>query len=117
MEASDEGRSTDNLLINLRKSYDALPTDQHRLMFLDAAIMCEGRPVSHLAAVWEGNFLLDLIQTSLLPSQRNSESSESYQLRKTYATAWTVRRLIDDLCDSALITCDLAAGKAPLSSR
>lgn len=41
----------------LRESYDQLPNDWHRLMFLDAALLFQGRPVKHLTSLWEASLL------------------------------------------------------------
>ncbi len=39
--------------------YKGLPSDQHRHMFLDAALLLRDRPAAHLLALWEGQLLLD----------------------------------------------------------
>ncbi len=39
--------------------YEGLPSDQHRHMFLDAALLLRDRPAAHLLAMWEGQLLLD----------------------------------------------------------
>jgi hypothetical protein len=43
----------------LCKSYEALPTDVPRRMFLDAALLLHGRPRSHLTTLWAAQLLQD----------------------------------------------------------
>lgn len=43
----------------LRKAYNQLPCDEHRRMFLDAAILLRGKHVLHLEALWGGQLLQD----------------------------------------------------------
>lgn len=43
----------------LRKSYDALPSDAHRRMFLDAALLHHDWPAHHLTATWAAQLALD----------------------------------------------------------
>ncbi len=49
----------DKLTAVLGWSYERLPSDAHRLMFLDAALLLRGRPPAQLTAVWEGQLLLN----------------------------------------------------------
>lgn len=101
----------------LHKSYDLLPSEQHRLMFLDAALIMRGRPVVQLVAFWEGALLLDNPETSLLPSQRINEAEYPFQRRRGSAAALLARRLVDDLYNLTLITYDLTIDAHPLNSR
>lgn len=43
----------------LRKSYEALPSDSHRRMFLDAALLLHSRLSSHLTSLWAAQLQLD----------------------------------------------------------
>jgi hypothetical protein len=43
----------------LAKSYSALPSDAHRRMFLDAALLLHQQPAQHLTALWEAQLGLD----------------------------------------------------------
>lgn len=80
----------------LRGSYDLLPSDLHRLMFLDAALMLQGCPVAHLISVWEAELLLGFFPSSL-PSRFPNEPLASWQSRKAHAAAGQVRVVLDDL--------------------
>ena len=43
----------------LEPSFWALPSDQHRQMFLDAATLMHGQPQAHLLAAWVAHVQLD----------------------------------------------------------
>jgi hypothetical protein len=43
----------------LAKSYEALPSDAHRRMFLDAALLLLQQPSQHLTALWAAQLELD----------------------------------------------------------
>lgn len=95
----DQNQTGDKLQAVLRKSYDMLPSDQHRFMFLDAALMLRGCPVAHLIAVWEGILLLDTGNLNLLPS---TPTLKKYAARHERA-AILARRQMDDLHELSLI--------------
>ncbi len=40
-------------------SYERLPSYAHQLMFLDAALLLQGRQPAQLTALWEGQLQLD----------------------------------------------------------
>lgn len=93
------------LLSVLRKSYELLPSDQHRLMFLDAALMLKECPAVHLTSFWEGSMLLDTDDvTSLLPSRAEGEVPVEWQRRRASAAVLAASRLLDDLHESSLVT-------------
>ena len=75
----------------LEPSFWALPTDQHRQMFLDAATLMHGQPQAHLRAAWSAHVQLDRgwddnaagrVTTSLLAELLNS-SLVTIDLSKT----------------------------------
>lgn len=106
-----DGTRETHLQAVLRKSYDFLPTDQHRRMFLDAALMLRGCPVEHLIAVWEGALLLDSQENGLglLPSRSRDETYAAWQTRRCDVAANSARKLLNDLCEHSLVQCSLGA--------
>lgn len=58
----------------LSKSYERLPSDAHRLMFVDVALLLRGRPPAHLTALWGGQLLLNECEW---PSGQAAASSAS----------------------------------------
>lgn len=104
----------EQLLGVLRTSYDLLPSDQHRLMFLDAALMLRGRPAAHLVATWEGMLLLDPPKTSLLPLRSEREGHAAWQSRRSRAAGKAARMLLDDLHRLSLINFEINSGVWPI---
>lgn len=75
----------------LRKSYDQLPTDEHRLMFLDVALMLNGRPVEHLTALW--------------PASLSSINTERY-VQPDIDQDQSKMFILADLCSLSLVSVD-----------
>lgn len=101
--STEQRTMEDQLLAVLRKSYESLPSDQHRLMFLDAALMLRGRPTAHLTALWEGALLLDPPETSLLPLRIDNEVPAAWQSCRARAAIRTAKKLLEDLHGRSLI--------------
>lgn len=99
----DQKTTGEKLLAVLRKSYDLLPSDQHRLMFLDAALMLRGCPVAHLIAVWEGILLLDTGNLNLRSFRTTNEESAAWQNERASVAAISAKRQMDHLQDLSLI--------------
>ena len=90
------------LMAVLHKSYDRLPSEAHRIMFLDAALLLQGRPSTHLTAVWEGQLLLDESNGmgptfGQLPVRRRRESAVAWQIRRQTAASEKAAELLADL--------------------
>ena len=71
----------------LESSFRALPSDQHRQMFLDAGTLMHAEPQAHLQATWVALLQLD-----------RGHSPMSFR-----AAAYAVSRLFEDLLDSSLV--------------
>ncbi len=56
---SSDSTLQSKLMAVLGNGYERLPSDAHRLMFLDAALLLRGCPSTDLTALWEGQLLLD----------------------------------------------------------
>ena len=69
----------------LKTSFVALPSDEHRHMFLDAATLMHGEPQAHLRATWVAHMQLDFGLTST-------------------AAGFTVSDMLAELVDSSLVT-------------
>ncbi len=86
---------TQNKLIAvLRKSYERLPSNEHQLMFLDAALLLRGRSPSHLTALWEGQLLQKKsecenkrLRFRLLPNRHSGETRPEWQNRLQTASS------------------------------
>jgi len=98
------------LVAVLRMSYDQLPSDLHRQMFLDAALMLRGCPSAHLKAVWQGVlFHTSYIDLEVVPPRARGESSASFQSRKCEGAAVSAERLLTDLCELSMVKVDHSA--------
>ena len=93
--------------------YQRLPSDEHRRMFLDAALLLRGRPAAHLLAVWEGQLLLDADSgvgtPHLLPERRRDadgalEGSASWLQSRTAAATQLAASLLRHLQKEALVS-------------
>lgn len=100
-----DGKKEENLRAVLSKSYDSLPSERHRRMFLDAALMLRDCPAKHLIAVWEGALLLDSKDNGrdLLPSRSGGETRAAWQSRRCAAAAKLARTQLNDLCEQSLV--------------
>lgn len=89
----------------LRKSFMLLPSDRHRLMFLDAALMLRGCPPAHLTAFWEGALLLHdgAAGWNVLPKRKQSEDHAAWQSRRRTSAAKTAAAQLDYLLDTCLV--------------
>ena len=87
----------------LGKSYERLPSDAHRLMFVDAALLLRGRPPAQLKALWEGQLLLDESVgdnkwlSDGLPARRSGESRAAWLARQRTAAPGKAAKLLADL--------------------
>lgn len=87
----------------LSRSYERLPSDAHRLMFLDAALLLRGRPPAQLTALWEGQLLLDASlgdnkwPSEGLPARGSGESKGAWRARQQTAAPVKAAKLLADL--------------------
>ena len=72
----------------LETSYRALPSEQHRHMFLDAATLMHRRPLAHLHVTWVALVHLDSAAAAAITDD---------------AAEFAVDRLLTELLDSSLI--------------
>lgn len=91
----------DRLFHVLRKSYDRLPSHNHQLMFLDAALILRGRPAAHLTALWEGA----LFDGFTSPNGEN-EDFQDFQRRKLRCVADNAKQQLKELHGFSLIKFD-----------
>lgn len=86
----------------LGKTYERLPSDAHRLMFLDAALLLRGCPPADLTALWEGQLLLDDNKgegpsLGQLPAKRRRESPAASQVPQQTRARKKAIELLGDL--------------------
>jgi len=106
-----------HLLPVLHESFDQLPTAQHRLVFLDAALMLQGRPPAHLIALWEGVLLLQSNEDQdLLPRRSQKEAFGAWQSRSHRAAHRLATSFLNLLCDLDLVRVHRAAGYFAVSA-
>ena len=74
----------------LEPSFQALPSDQHRQMFLDAALLMHAEPQAHLRATWIAVLQLDCAQRQMFMGYDAAVDAFS--------------RIFDELINSSLIT-------------
>jgi hypothetical protein len=103
----------------LGKSYEALPSDAHRRMFLDAALLLHQQPAQHLTALWAAQLELDdsrhgahlVLHGSGWRSRGRDMIDVHGELRRE-RQAHTCRKaadsLLDDLVSALLIVLDRA---------
>lgn len=89
----------DRVSLVLCNSYEQLPSEAHRNMFFDAALMLHERPAAHLIAVWERESLLD----SRLLSRKAGFSYPSWQGKRQVAAAAKARQMFQYLQRLSLI--------------
>ena len=97
--------------------YSGLPSNEHRRMFLDAALLLRDRPAAHLLAVWEGQLLLHADSGGtphLLPGRGQDadgapEGDASWMQRRTAAAAQFAVSLLTDLQKESLV--DIVDGR------
>lgn len=96
--------SQHDLMKVLSGSYERLPSNAHRRMFLDAALLLRGCRPAQLTALWEGQLLLDengidnkepLVRQ--LPARRNGESRAAWHIRQQAAAPGKAAALLADL--------------------
>lgn len=80
----------------LRKSYDGLPSNAHRRMFKDAALLLHGQPVKQLTDRWESQLQLD-------DSGDRKVFRGAGRRRGGQRTSIRAARLLQDLVDSSLV--------------
>ena len=85
----------------LSNSYERLPSHAHRLMFLDAALLLRGRPPAELAALWEGQLLLDDDKGKgpfgRLPERQRGEALVASQVCQQTNARKRASKLLEDL--------------------
>ncbi len=93
--------SEDSLMAVLSTSYKRLPSDAHRLMFVDAALHLQGRPPAHLMALWEGQLLLNEFQGDhmgqRLAARQRGEARAAWQKRQHIAAPARAAEMLADL--------------------
>ena len=72
-------------------------SEDHRLMFFDAALVLRQQPQAHLLALWEGA----LLNTGTIA--RRDEVKAVWEDRKRADAAERAKRLLTHLCDLSLL--------------
>lgn len=100
------------LLSVLRKSFDMLPSENHRLMFLDAALMLRGCPHAHLLTLWEAALLYhaDEIGWSLQAKRKLTDSNAQWQTSRRTAAARIAKAQLKYLLDTCLVGVTTSSG-------
>lgn len=95
----------DKVLLLLRNSYEQLPSEAHRHMLLDAALVLRERPLAHLTALWEGHLLLDYGKHGPgLLARKQHESYASWQQARRAAAAVKAKQLVLHLLRLSLVS-------------
>lgn len=101
------------------QNYELLPSDQHRMMFLDAALIMHDCPVAHLTTVWSRIMLArkategrDFLQ------RKDSESIPAWNNRQHRAAHRAAEQHVADLCDAGLVNVEYSGEtKTPFTNR
>jgi hypothetical protein len=114
--ASVSGPADDLAL--LAKSYEALPSDAHRRMFLDAALLLRRQPLQHLTALWAAQLELDdslggsssVFRGSGWRTRHNiyvDDQDAMRRQRQQDACRPRAAKLLDDLVASSLVSLEV----------
>ena len=106
----------------LAKSYEALPSNAHRRMFLDAALLLHQQPEQHLTALWAAQLELDdslsggteVFRGSGWRSRCEADTDVPHKMRQqrlSRTCSLRAIKLLKDLVSTSLVSLDSNQGR------